>query len=796
MKTRRILSLALFAPLIIGAAHAQDNPLYWVAQAADTPLSYEVFSPDGSVENALTSEPADWSVYDIIFDARYSGANADGYGVNNFTGIPGDWSVKSVTVADNWDDSQSAMNKDTLWWETNASTAEDQKNYTWKVAGDFSIYSALGGWNKNVTLDIGGGLNIDVSQKTVDGSKDRGRRDVYLVNLGGLNVAKDVTVANGGIVSLQSNKDVKIGGNLSVANAAQFNYAEAGLGAESPDAGFVVQGNVTLSNINEARSWYSNRIYVGGDFTATDVKILQMDWTGSTRDSVYTNPENNGIWINGDMNLTRVGDGWGDTFYGWNSAFFRVGKSLNLVEMTGSMKFGGIGSLGGKSGGGIEIGENLFVDNRESPEKYEVHFEDSNYMTVGKNVTLYNTFLGAWNLQRAEIGGDLFVADGASAIFERVSDRVIIKGDVTLEGNALYQNRDSGYTYIGGDLNIGTGDIVFGNHKGKDGAAASLDNVGLEIGGRINMGGGKFGLFYASGNVGAPGADETLYVSAGGINGSGTVYTGLEHKTEYIFGTTLILNNTANSVFEGGITYYNPASDPTVEYEKMSFNIIKNGAGSQTIILNDKTSPSAFDYSRWRGKVTVNEGLMSLYTGSYGTVKLDFELNGGSLGVAYSKAGAYDPENDYMGVLRAGKIDINGDVQIIFDVADNRDLGMGYESDIIEADEVGGSGLVTLVIELDATTFSIGDEISGDEVQFRLFQIANSNNYDWAQALIKVMYKGEDISDSFEKLVHFNGDSSGSVYVSLDGIVVPEPAGIAAVLGALSLAFAARRRRR
>lgn len=170
MKTRKVLSLALLAPLITGAARAQDNPLYWVAQAADTPLSYEVFSPDGSVENALTSEPADWSVYDIVFDARYSGANADGYGVNSFTGIPGDWSVKSVTVADNWDDSQSAMNKDTLWWETNASTAEDQKNYTWKVAGDFSIYSALGGWNKNVTLDIGGGLNIDVSQKTVDGT--------------------------------------------------------------------------------------------------------------------------------------------------------------------------------------------------------------------------------------------------------------------------------------------------------------------------------------------------------------------------------------------------------------------------------------------------------------------------------------------------------------------------------------------------------------------------------------------------------------------------------------------------
>ncbi len=59
-----------------------------------------------------------------------------------------------------------------------------------------------------------------------------------------------------------------------------------------------------------------------------------------------------------------------------------------------------------------------------------------------------------------------------------------------------------------------------------------------------------------------------------------------------------------------------------------------------------------------------------------------------------------------------------------------------------------------------------------------------------------MMYKGEDISDSFEKLVRFSGDSSGGVYVTLDGVVVPEPAAVASVLGAFALAFAAWRGRK
>ena len=260
-----------------------------------------------------------------------------------------------------------------------------------------------------------------------------------------------------------------------------------------------MQGNVNLSNIGEVRSWYSNRIYVVGDFTASDISLLQLDYTGATRDNIYTDSENNGIWINGNMSLTRIGNGTdGDCFYGWNSSFLRVGKSLNLVEMKGHMKFGAIGVLNGQDGGGIEIGENLFVDNRASSKKFEVQFAGSNYMTVGKNVDLYNTTLAGWDMKHVEVGGNLYVADGSGAIFERARDYIKIMGDLTLEGSAAFESRDSGYMYVGGDFSIGTTDVKVGSHKGKDGADASLTNVGLEIGGKINMGGGKLGLFYAS----------------------------------------------------------------------------------------------------------------------------------------------------------------------------------------------------------------------------------------------------------------------------------------------------------
>ena len=220
------------------------------------------------------------------------------------------------------------------------------------------------------------------------------------------------------------------------------------------------------------------------------------------------------------------------------------------------------------------------------------------------------------------------------------------------------------------------------------------------------------------------------------------------------------------------------------EGDNMRLNIIKNGAGTQAIIANG--------YSMWRGTVTVNEGGMKLFTANNDLVKVDLILNHGtSLEVAYENPGVHNPSADDMGYIRAGKVEINGDVSILFDASAHPDGG--YESDWIKADEVTGGGVATLIIDLDENYFMVDQPV--ENLELKIFEIEN-NNYDWAQAIIKIMYKGGDISSNFEKLAYYSEEKENGVYVVLNGIVIPEPAAVAAILGAIAIGFAMLRRRR
>ena len=94
-----------------------------------------------------------------------------------------------------------------------------------------------------------------------------------------------------------------------------------------------------------------------------------------------------------------------------------------------------------------------------------------------------------------------------------------------------------------------------------------------------------------------------------------------------------------------------------------------------------------------------------------------------------------------------------------------------------------------MVVELDADYFTDGQDI---KESLQLFSITNENSYDWALAVVKVMYNGSNISGNFSKIVESSG---ASVSVALSG-AVPEPGAIAAAIGASALAFAAWRRRK
>ena len=125
---------------------------------------------------------------------------------------------------------------------------------------------------------------------------------------------------------------------------------------------------------------------------------------------------------------------------------------------------------------------------------------------------------------------------------------------------------------------------------------------------------------------------------------------------------------------------------------------------------------------------------------------------------------------------------------------DSGDGTFMYENDMISAKSISGDGALDLIIDL--SLIDEGTAVSLTELDsLNIFRIDEDNSYDWDEkAKVIVMYKGADISESFTiKNVRYDG---ASVYVDLNGTVVPEPAEIAAMLGIASLFFAAWRRRK
>lgn len=794
MKACNITLPALGLALTVSAAaYAQENTLYWVSQNNGAKWSYDVFSPDGDYANALTAEP-DWSLYGIVFDARYTGNDpaweGGPNGVNNLWGLPKELVVKSVTVAGNWDGAYGS-NKSSLWF---GGSANDEPN-TWTVLGDFNIHSGIGG-GMAAKLNVGGALNVGFAEGFT------GTKDVYFNYFREIN-AKNFTVANAGNVILNTAWSTRIEDNLAVSNSAKFDFSQDAL-ADSDKAGLYVGGNFSASSLDELRSWKANGLYVGGNFEISGVKKIDMPSIGVNKayDGYTASPEN-GINVAGNMTITRVGDAEsGGSAMFQEAAFLHVGKSLNLIDMKNNASFYNIGSYGGSASGGIEVGENIIVDNSNA-DKIRVNFGGSNYLKAGGNIEAANAAVDFGNIKNVDVKGDVTVTSKGEMTFigagkvniegtltangdwlgaYNVRESLAVGGDLNI-GSGSFNNGQSGYTYVGGDLNISGVDATFGNFKGRNGGTASADNVGLEVAGKIKLDGGSMAMQYAPGDMKGPATagGTHFFVSAGGIDGTGVLYGMDSDNSGLAHSSTIILGTAENSSFFGHMIWFNSAA-----WDSTQIHIVKNGAASQKFVINDPDT-------KWRGSVTVNEGMFEMFLMSGGFTKVDVILNGGSLSVAYSTPGAYNPETDSMGVMSVGRLEINGDTRIVFDAAHNPYFG--YENDTIEADEVAGNGIATLVIELDAATFSIGDEISSAEVQFQLFQIAGVNSYDWARALVKVMFNGADISGGFEKLVHFSGDSSGRVYVTLDG-VVPEPATVALALGVFAFVCAAWRRRK
>lgn len=388
----------------------------------------------------------------------------------------------------------------------------------------------------------------------------------------------------------------------------------------------------------------------------------------------------------------------------------------------------------------------------------------------------------------------------------KAPDIVIGEGGINFtgaDGIVMFGCVESRYGFnsitVGGDFNMGNANSYSFSYNPN--AAYGPGKWSLDVGGVVKMNnnyaeggeGQKFAVHY-SGNALADGRDKPGYtppvtdafVRFGGLDGSGYMYS----QDPGAGSTSIYFQAQQGKTFQGGdwtgviAKNYSDASD---------FNLVMDGGtngGRQYLRL--MLPDGAFEAS---GRPTsfnleVRSGYMGVSNSS--ASKFDsVKLNGGTLEVAYVRSGTHNPVRDEMGFIHADRFEINGASQIVFDVSGG--VNSDYENDIIFAGDVFGNGQVTLVIELDADYFAEGQEI---DQSFQLFSISDGNSYDWALALVKVMYNGGDISEQFSKLVRYEGGASGGgVWVDISG-VVPEPAEVAAALGALAFVFAARRKRK
>ena len=324
-------------------------------------------------------------------------------------------------------------------------------------------------------------------------------------------------------------------------------------------------------------------------------------------------------------------------------------------------------------------------------------------------------------------------------------------------------------------------------------ATYGTDNWSLDVGGIVNMNGGRVDQRLNINRCGGanqgpdPVGTVDAYVRFGGLDGSGVICNN-DHGA---VSTNIYFQAQEGKTFQGG-DWSGTISKWYLSDTSVAMNLVMDGGangGKQYLRLGIMSGnqyderPNSFNLNVLSGHIGINNDNASRFD--------KIELNGGTLEVAYIRAGTHDPSQDEMGFIYADKLEINAASQIIFDVSGG--ASSMYENDVMHVGDISGSGVVTLVIELDANYFAEGQEINDS---YQIFSLTGANNYDWAQALVKVMYKGGDISDQFSWLARYSGDGTGgSVWVDLVG-VVPEPAAVAAILGAAALAFAVWRKRK
>lgn len=194
--------------------------------------------------------------------------------------------------------------------------------------------------------------------------------------------------------------------------------------------------------------------------------------------------------------------------------------------------------------------------------------------------------------------------------------------------------------------------------------------------------------------------------------------------------------------------------------------------GLQTVRLLDGLVGSDNYEAMTTQTLSMLSGKLALGTES-ATKFTEATVSGGTLSIVDSSKA-----NDKQGSFTADVLNLDGG-EIIFDASKSG-------SDFISAGAINGSG-TSLVIDLDPNDFQMGDNVDG--VMFDIFRSVASADWEALGDSIKFLLGGEWVTV---------GDCTlNDGTLELSGVIsaVPEPAVMAAVLGAFALAFAARRKK-
>lgn len=359
-----------------------------------------------------------------------------------------------------------------------------------------------------------------------------------------------------------------------------------------------------------------------------------------------------------------------------------------------------------------------------------------------------------------------------------------VKNDVLIASNHYYTHfgfNGTGDVEIGGNMTLQT------DTQYKDGAAESYIGPGKTLnsftvakdfnqGTKLYINAKTFtvkGVFNStSGDLYLSGSnsqlsDQNLVANFGGLNGTKVALRYGRDKGIKDSTATINFTNSGVAKFKGYLMYDSEANTSNVKH----FLVMDKSATGTQYFENTEEKGITFD------KVTVNGGTLKYFANA---MQSDFEVNGGTLSAA-----TIDNE---VASLNVKSLAWSGGT-LAFDIAEGGSFDtINIYGDLTKASVEGAEATRNITLgAVDGFDLASWLDTKGGEQEFSIISFG-STDLTAADIVAKSLVEGVNIK-SLE--VTANG-----ITVTLTTAAVPEPATIAAILGALALAVAAIRRRK